>query len=154
MYQKTAIIGNVGKDPDIRYLDTGVCKASFSVATSESWKDKDGNRKQQTEWFNCIAWNKLGEIVEKYCKKGQQVFIECRKRERSYDKDGQTRYVTEFRVDTFKILGGKPKEEPAAEPQAQEPTVSNQVTGQQVINQPAPTPAPFDSTDGPDDLPF
>lgn len=105
---KVILVGNLGKDPEIRYLDGGVAVANFPLATSESYKDKAGNRVDQTEWHNVVLWRGLAEVTEKYLKKGSQVYIEGKIRSRSWDdKEGVKRYTTEIVADTMTMLGGR-----------------------------------------------
>ncbi len=93
---KVTLIGNVGKDPELRYTSSGVAVANFSVATNEQWKDPDGNTQERTEWHNIVAWRKLAEICGEWLKKGKKVYIEGRLQYRSYDdKNGIKRYMTE-----------------------------------------------------------
>lgn len=103
---KVILVGNVGKDPDVRYLEKGVAIARFPLATSESYKGRDGERVTATEWHNIVLWRGLAETAEKYVKKGSQLFIEGKIRNRSYDdKDGNKRYVTEIVADQMQMLG-------------------------------------------------
>jgi single-strand DNA-binding protein len=103
---KVILVGNVGKDPDVRYLEKGVAIARFPLATSESYKGKDGERVTATEWHNIVLWRGLAETAEKYVKKGSQLFIEGKIRTRSYDdKDGNKRYMTEIVADQMQMLG-------------------------------------------------
>lgn len=103
---KVILIGNLGKDPEIRYVNDNNPVANFSVATSESYKDKDGEWQEITEWHNVVAWRALAERAEKYLKKGKQVYVEGKIRTRSWDdKDGNKRYTTEIVADTLQILG-------------------------------------------------
>lgn len=105
---KVILIGNVGKDPDIRYLDSGVAIARFPLATSETYKNREGEKITTTEWHNIVLWRALAEVAEKFVKKGSQLFIEGRIRTRSYDdKDGNKKYVTEIVADTMQMLGKK-----------------------------------------------
>jgi len=105
---KVILVGNLGKDPEVRHLENGAVVANFSVATSESYKDKNGERQTQTEWHNVVLWRGLAEIAEKYLKKGNQVYIEGKLRTRSWDdKDGVTRYTTEVVGDNMTMLGSK-----------------------------------------------
>jgi single-strand DNA-binding protein len=109
---KVLLIGNVGKDPDIRYLDSGVAIARFPLATSETYKNREGEKITTTEWHNIVLWRGLAEVAEKFVKKGSQLFIEGRIRTRSYDdKDGNKKYVTEIVADTMQMLGKKPESE-------------------------------------------
>ena len=104
---KVILIGNLGKDPEVRYLETGVAVASFSLATSETFFDKSSNEKRSvTEWHNIVVWRGLAEVAEKYLKKGQKVYIEGKLRTHSWnDKDNQTRYTTEIVAENMTMLG-------------------------------------------------
>ncbi len=104
---KAILIGNLGKDPEIRVLADGVKVANFPMATSESYKDKSGNRVEQTEWHNIVLWRGLAEVAEKYLKKGTQIFIEGRLRTRSWGEEGSKRYTTEIVGENFTILSKK-----------------------------------------------
>lgn len=131
---KVILIGHLGKDPDIQTFDSGVKKASFSLATSEEYKDKDGNKVQQTEWHNIILWRGLAEVAEKYLAKGNQVYIEGKIKTRSWDdKDGNKRYTTEIVVDNMTMLGGR-----------------KQQNGESI----EPVSPEIPETEGEDDLPF
>ena len=111
---KVILVGNLGKDPEVRHLESGVPVASFSVATSESYNDKtSGERKTVTEWHNVVLWRGLAEVAEKYLHKGDQVYIEGKLRTRQWEKDGVTRYSTEIIGDNMTMLGGRPKPEGA-----------------------------------------
>jgi len=108
---KAIMIGRLGKDPELRYTPSGTACATFSVATSESWKDDDGNEKVKTDWHHVVAWRKLGEICQQYLKKGSQVFIEGKIRTRSWEKDGNKQYITEIIADHIQFLGSKTETE-------------------------------------------
>lgn len=102
---KVILIGNIGKDPEVRYLEGGIAVANFPIATTESFRDKLGNKQEQTEWHQIVVWRKLAEVAEKYIRKGQQVYIEGKIRSRSWeDKDGNKRYTTEIFGDVLTIL--------------------------------------------------
>jgi len=117
MVNKVILLGNVGKDPEVRHMDNNLVVAQFTLATNERW-NKDGNWTEHTEWHNIVLWRGLAESAEKYVRKGSSLYIEGRLRSRSYDdKDGNKRYVTEILADTMKILGPKPGAT-AASPQA------------------------------------
>ena len=107
---KVILIGNLGKDPETRYLPSGGAVANVTVATSESWKDKQsGESKERTEWHNVVFYQKLAEIVGQYLKKGSQVYIEGSIRTRKWqDKEGHDRYTTEIIADQMQMLGGRP----------------------------------------------
>ena len=106
---KVMLIGNVGKDPEVRYLDGSAGKvASFTLATTERYKDRNGENKELTEWHNIVAWRGLADIIEKYVKKGTQLYIEGRIRTRSWDdQTGNKRYTTEIMADNMQLLGRK-----------------------------------------------
>ena len=105
MVNKVILIGNLGRDPEVRYLEGNVAVARFSVATNESYKDKKGEWQTNTEWHEVVVWRALAERAEKQLKKGSQVFIEGKLTHRMYqDKDGNDRYVTEVVAQSFRIL--------------------------------------------------
>ena len=107
---KVILVGNLGKDPEVRHLEGGVSVAHFTLATNEYYKDKQGTRVERTEWHNISAWRGLADMADKYLKKGQQVYIEGKLRTRQYhDKDQQTRYITEIIADEISMLGGRPQ---------------------------------------------
>ena len=116
---KVILIGNLGKDPEVQNFETGK-KASFSLATTEVQRDREGNEIQHTEWHNVVMWRGLADIAETYLKKGSQVYVEGRLRSRSFDgKDGVKRFVTEIQVDNLVLLGGR--KEPGSEYQSSAP---------------------------------
>lgn len=104
---KVILIGNLGKDPEVRHLENGAVVANFPLATSETYKDRNsGERKTQTDWHNIVMWRGLAEVAEKYLKKGNSVYVEGKLRTRSWeDKDGNTRYTTEVVADNMTMLG-------------------------------------------------
>ena len=103
---KAILIGNLGKDPEIRSTTSGQRVANFSLATSRSWTGQDGQRQEKTEWHSIVVWGKLVDICEKYLQKGKQVYIEGRIETRSWqDKEGQTKYKTEIICDQMTMLG-------------------------------------------------
>ena len=106
---KVIIVGNLGKDPDARYMPNGDAVSNFSVATSEQWKDKaTGEKKEATEWHRCSVFGKLAEICNEYLKKGSTVYVEGSLHTRKWtDKDGADRYTTEIKVSAMKMLGGR-----------------------------------------------
>lgn len=107
---KVMIIGNAGKDPEIRHLDNGVSVVTLPVATTERYKDKNGEMKEQTEWHNVVFWRQLAEFTEKYVKKGSQLFIEGRLRTRNWeDQAGNKKYVTEIVAENIRLLGRRPE---------------------------------------------
>ena len=104
---KVILIGNLGKDPEVRHLESGVGVANFSLATSETYKDrKTGERVSQTEWHNVVLWRGLADVAEKYLKKGDKIYIEGKLRTRSWqDQQGNNRYTTEIIADNMTMLG-------------------------------------------------
>lgn len=104
---KVILVGNVGKDPEIRHLDSGIAVASFSLATSESYKAKNGERVTTTEWHNIVLWRGLAEVAEKYVKKGSKLYLEGKITSRQYEKDGQTKYFTEIVANNMVMLDSK-----------------------------------------------
>ena len=104
---KVILIGNLGKDPEVRYTAGGAAVANLSIATAEAWKDKQtGEKKEATEWHKVVLFGKLGEIAGEYLKKGRMVYIEGRLQTRKYEKDGQTHYSTEIVASDMQMLGG------------------------------------------------
>jgi single-strand DNA-binding protein len=108
---KVTLIGNLGNDPEVRSTTGGNRVATFSLATSRSWNDASGSKQEKTEWHRCVVWNtkssQLADIVEKYVKKGDKLYVEGRIEYRQWqDKDGQTRYSTEINVRELIMLGG------------------------------------------------
>ncbi|CAN5815385.1 single-stranded DNA-binding protein [soil metagenome] len=152
---KAILVGNLGRDPEIRTLEGGVTVARFTLATSESYKDKTGQRVEKTEWHNIVLWRGLAEVAEKYLKKGQQVYIEGKITNRSYqDKEGVQKYFTEIVADNMTMLGGRGDGDGQASGY-QEPTsgYAAKPAGADKGSQGNPSPAPgFESE--PDDLPF
>lgn len=105
---KVILVGNLGKDPEITNIGNDVKKAAFSLATSESYKTKDGNKVEQTEWHNIIIWRGLADVAERFLHKGSKIYLEGKIKYRSYDdKDGNKRYITEIVGDTFTMLDSK-----------------------------------------------
>lgn len=108
MINKAILVGNLGRDPEVRYTADGRAVASFTMATSEKWKDKNtGEMIERTEWHRIVAFGKLGEICGEYLAKGRQVYIEGRLQTRSWEKDGVTRYTTEVIASEMKMLGAR-----------------------------------------------
>lgn len=102
---KVIVIGNLGKDPELRHTPQGQAVANFPVATSENWNDKNGQRQERTEWHRIVVWGKLAELCGKYLSKGRKAYIEGRLQTRAWDdKDGQKRYTTEIVANTVQFL--------------------------------------------------
>ncbi len=122
---KVILVGNLGKDPEIRHLDSGVAVANFSLATTESYTNKQGERVNQTEWHNVVLWRGLADIAEKYLKKGNSVYIEGKIVTRKWeDKDSNTRYSTDIVADKMTMLGSKQESTSTALNKGIEPTNS------------------------------
>jgi single-strand DNA-binding protein len=107
---KVMLIGRLGKDPDCNFTGSGTAVCKFSVATSDEWTDKQGEKQEKTEWHKIVAWGKLGEICGNYLKKGSQVYIEGKIVTRSWEKDGITRYTTEIVASDMQMLDSKKQE--------------------------------------------
>lgn len=125
---KVIVLGNLGQDPEIKYMPNGGAVANFSVATSESWKDKNtGEAHEKTEWHRCVAFRKLAEIIGEYVKKGDKIYVEGKLQTRKWqDKQGNDRYTTEIVVDEMQMLGdgkrkGNGQQKRSAPPQQQAP---------------------------------
>ena len=105
---KVMLIGNLGRDPEIRYSQQGTAVVKFSIATSETWTDRNtGNRQEKTEWHNIVVFGKQAETCEKYLSKGSKIFIEGKLQTSTYEKDGQTRYFTEIVASNFQFLDSR-----------------------------------------------
>jgi single-strand DNA-binding protein len=108
---KVILVGRLGKDPEVKYTQTGVPVARFTLATDESWKDQSGEKQQRTEWHNIVAWRKLAEICGQYLNKGKLVYVEGRLQTRSWeDKEGNKRYTTEIQADNMVMLSARTDE--------------------------------------------
>jgi single-strand DNA-binding protein len=105
---KVILVGNLGKDPEVRYMPNGEAVCNFSIATTDSWKDKAGEKQERTEWHNIVMYRKLAEIAGEYLKKGRPVYVEGRLQTRKWqDKEGADRYTTEIIADSMQMLGSK-----------------------------------------------
>jgi single-strand DNA-binding protein len=138
-FNKVILVGNVGKDPEIRRFENNI-KASFSLATSETYTPKGGDKVTQTEWHNVVAWRRLAELAENYIRKGSQILVEGKIRYRSYDdRDGNKKYIVEIEADTIQLLGRK-----------QDSQGQQAASGQQMQNNSGSYPAPSQPS-GPSD---
>lgn len=107
---KVLLMGNLGRDPELRYTTGGTAVANFSIATNESWKDKNGQQQEKTEWHRIVVWGKLAELCGQYLKKGRQAFIEGRLQTREWtDKKGEKQYSTEIVANNVTFIGPKPE---------------------------------------------
>ncbi|MGQ0441887.1 MAG: single-stranded DNA-binding protein [Methylophilaceae bacterium] len=156
---KVILVGNLGRDPEVRYMPNGEAVCNFSIATTENWKDKSGVKQEKTEWHNIVMYRKLAEIAGEYLKKGRPVYIEGRLQTRKWEKDGVTRYSTEIIGDNMQMLGNKSDGAGVSYEggQIDAPEDFNQTPPRQASNQPAEQQAPagaaaFDNFD--DDIPF
>jgi len=104
---KVILIGRLGNDPELKYTPNGTAQAQISLATSEKWKDSDGNQKEKTEWHRIVAWRRQAEFVGEWLKKGQLVSIEGKLQTRSWEQDGQKKYMTEIIADNITMLGSR-----------------------------------------------
>jgi single-strand DNA-binding protein len=147
---KAILVGNLGKDPELRYTASGQAVATFSLATTEKFKNKGGEQQERTEWHNIVAWGPLAEICGKYLVKGKQVYVEGRIQSRSYDdRDGNKRYITEIVISDMQMLGGRPGEETGGGAGAR----PARAAGATPVREPIAVPedAPFNPDD---DIPF
>lgn len=149
---KVILVGNVGKDPEVRHLDSGVAVANFPLATSESYNAKNGERVTTTEWHNIVLWRGLADVAEKYVTKGQQLYIEGRIRTRSWDdKEGNKRYTTEIYGDQMQMLGKKGENQGGSGV----PQQANQQNAQAAqASSPTVSQPQVEEPEGDDDLPF
>lgn len=109
---KVILVGRLGKEPEMRYTTSGDAVCNFSVATSENWKDKNGEKQEKVDWHNLVAYKKLAEICGQYLKKGSQVYVDGKLTTRKWqDKDGKDRYTTEVIINEMRMLGGGEKSE-------------------------------------------
>ncbi len=146
---KVILVGNLGKDPEVRYMPSGEAVTNITLATTDSWKDKNsGEKKEATEWHRVVFFRKLAEIAGQYLKKGSQVYIEGALKTRKWEKDGHTNYTTEIVADSMQMLGrreggGSPEMERGERSSSNAPAA-----------RPAPQPASSGIADFEDDIPF
>ncbi|GAB4028362.1 single-stranded DNA-binding protein [Spirosoma koreense] len=171
---KMTIIGNLGADPEVRYLDGGAVVATFNVATTEKYTNRNGEKVEQTEWFRVELWNEQAKVAEKYLKKGNSVYVEGRLRTELWtDKEGKERTSLRVRATTMQLLGSPngdrqeegyyeaPRQQAAPAPQSAPVERPRQQAAPVAQAAPAPAsrrrepdPVPFESNSGDDDLPF
>lgn len=141
---KAILLGNLGKDPELRYTSGGKAVTSFSLATSERWTGQDGQKNESTTWHNIVAWGRQAEVMKEYLAKGQQVYIEGRISNRSYDdKEGNKKYISEVVVQSFSFVGSRGAS-----------SGSGPATPSGDNSEPVPSEPPAGSAGGDDDLPF
>ncbi len=150
---KAIIVGNLGRDPEMRYTQNNTPVATFSVATTDQWSDKNGERQERTEWHRVVAWARLAEICGQYLQKGKQVYIEGRLQTREWeDKTGQKRYTTEIVAREMQMLG-RAGDGPARESYSQQQPARQANQAEQGGGKEAFPEAPMPGADD-DDLPF
>ncbi len=124
MLNQVNLIGNLGADPDIKAMQNGDKVANFSLATTEKWNDKNGERKEKTEWHRVVVWGKLVDVIEKYVKKGSKLYVSGKLQTRNWEQDGQKKYATEVVLQGFDsklvMLDGRGGAEPTAHEQAKQ----------------------------------
>ena len=150
---KVILVGNVGNDPEVRYMPNGNAVANVSVATSDSWKDKNtGDQQERTEWHRVVFFNRLAEIVEQYIKKGSKLYLEGRLQTRSWEQDGVKRYSTEIVASEMQMLDSRGSAGSAQDfgEQTSAPGPASQKLGE--ASEPTAPPSNFDNFD--DDIPF
>ena len=146
---KVILVGNLGRDPEVRYMPNGDAVCNFSIATTDSWKDKNGEKQERTEWHNIVMYRRLAEIAGEYLKKGAPVYLEGKLQTRKWqDKDGKDRYTTEILADQMQMLGGR-GEGGGQSGGGQAPSQRQQAPAQR---QSAPAPSGGNVPD--DDIPF
>jgi len=155
---KVILVGNLGRDPEVRFMPNGEAVCNFSIATTDSWKDKNGQKQERTEWHNIVMYRKLAEIAGEYLKKGRPVYVEGRLQTRKWQtKEGQDRYTTEIVADQMQMLGGREGGGSAGyEPMDEDQSMQSRPQ-QTAPSQSAPAPQPasggdFDAFE--DDIPF
>jgi single-strand DNA-binding protein len=142
---KAMVIGNLGNDPEIRYTQKGSAVATFSLATTEKWRDAEGVQQEHTDWHRIVAWKGLAEICGDHLKKGSKVYIEGKLQTRKWEDNGITRYTTEIIAKSMEMLGGRSVDKETASPAAHGNAAhGNAAHGNNVDNPPAPdTEVPF-----------
>lgn len=162
---KAIIIGRLGKDPELRFTQTGVPVCRFSVATSESYTNNNGEKIENTEWHRIVIWNKLAEHANTYLKKGSQVYLEGKLKTTTYEKEGQKHWATDIHCNVMKFIGGKPSNSEENQNQGQNNNNSNQNKSAKKSNQQKsqsqqqnppnePDFEDFGGNPGDDDIPF
>ena len=149
---KVILVGHLGKDPEVRYMPNGEAVANVTLATSETWKDKTGEKQEKTEWHNIVFYKRLGEIAGQYLKKGSLIYVEGRiTTEKWQDKEGKDRYTTKIVANEMKMLGAKSSGASNFEVM-EKPAASEQSSAAPASKAPAPAKSNFDNFD--DDIPF
>lgn len=156
---KVMLIGNVGKDPEVTTLEKGGKVAKFTLATSEKYTDKSGNKTERTDWHNIVAWGPLADLTEKYVHKGKQLYLEGQIRNRSWEQDGIKKFATDIHVTSFVFISGSNgngnKEQSSSNSDNTQNTSSASTAKKSAKSSPAPEPVPAPAMDDTDeDLPF
>ncbi len=153
---KVILVGNVGNDPEIKYIKEDVPVARFSLATNETYKTRDGERRTDTEWHNITVWRGLAKIIEQYVKKGTQIYVEGKLRYSQYEKDGETKYYTDIVAREIRLLGKAPENKGNSNDnfQGQSNNSGNSNNNNSNTSSVQDTTSEFDSFDDVDDLPF
>jgi len=121
MLNKVTIIGRLGQDPELKYMPNGNAVCNLSIATSESWKDKNGDKQEKTEWHRLVIFGKGAEVLNQYCKKGSQLYVEGKLQTRSWeDKSGTKKYMTEIVISDFKFMSSSNASKPNTSGESQE----------------------------------
>jgi single-strand DNA-binding protein len=152
---KVILMGNLGRDPEVRFMPNGDAVCNFSIATTDTWKDKAGERQEKTEWHNIVMYRRLAEIAGEYLKKGRPVYIEGRLQTRKWQtKEGQDRYSTEIIADSMQMLGGRESSSPQENSNAEEKPKDDFDQSPNRVNEtnPSNTGSAFDEFE--DDIPF
>jgi single-strand DNA-binding protein len=142
---KVILVGNVGKDPEVKHLDSETSVANFPLATSEFYTNKNGEKVENTEWHNIVCWRRLATLAENYIRKGTQVYIEGKIRTRNYEQDGVKKYITEIYADTIQLLGKKGESNQVEAGKIQQPTT---------VGEPPVDQGQYSNGSPDDDLPF
>jgi single-strand DNA-binding protein len=145
---KVILVGNVGRDPEVKYLEQDVAVARFTLATSESYRAKNGERVETTEWHNIVLWRGLAKVAEQYVKKGSKLYIEGKITHRQYEQDGVTKFFTEIVGNNMVMLDSKDSREKSHETYSKE-TAPSGLTQPNDVNTPE-----MDDSGGDEDLPF
>ncbi len=150
---KVILVGNLGRDPEIRTIESGAKVASFSIATTETYKDREGNKQEQTEWHRIVAWRGLADIIERYVRKGSKLYIEGKLTTRSYETDGVTKYITEVSARDMLLLDSRQGGEGSGIPLPPEPMQATQSSAPAQAKTTGDNSFNSEATDE-DDLPF
>lgn len=153
---KAILVGHVGQDPEVRYLEGGTCVANFSLATSETYKNKNGEKITNTEWHKIVVYRRLAEVVEKWVKKGSHLYIEGKIKTRTYDdKDGNKRYITEIYAENLQMLGKSSSgSDDKFKQQAEAAGITSQEKAERVQGEPSDPGDELTNPEEEDDLPF